>query len=66
MLHLSKLSNLPKFACNNVGNDVLFEAEYNYVREDSCASCAATGKVQREERTNNTPAVHYSTIVLGN
>ena len=64
--HLSKLSNLPKFARDNAGNDVLFEAEYNHVGEDSCASCAATGKVQREERTNNTPAVHYGTIASGN
>src|SRR5205814_3313192 len=56
----------PKFARDKVGSDVLFEAEYNHVGEDSCASCAATGKVQREERTNNTPAVHYGTIASGN
>jgi hypothetical protein len=43
--NLSKLSNLPKFARDNAGNDVLFEGEYNHVGEDSCASCTATGKV---------------------
>ena len=64
--HLSKLSNLPKFARDKVGSDILFETEYNYIGEDSCISSAATGKVRREERTNNTPAVHYSTIASGN
>ena len=45
---------------------MLFKADYNHVGEDTCASCAATGTVQREERTNNTPAVHYGTIASGN
>jgi nucleoside phosphorylase len=65
-LHLSNLSKLPKSARDKAGSDVLFEAEYNHVGEDSCASCAATRKVQREERTDTTPMVHYGTIASGN
>jgi nucleoside phosphorylase len=64
--HLSKLDKLPKFARDTAGSDVLFEAEYNHVGENSCASCAATRKIQRTERTNNTPVVHYGTIASGN
>ena len=64
--HLSKLSKLPKFARDTAGSDVLFEAEYNHVGENSCESCAATRKIQRKERTNNTPVVHYGTIASGN
>ncbi|KAF2472437.1 purine and uridine phosphorylase, partial [Lindgomyces ingoldianus] len=64
--HLSKLSKICKFARDEAGSDVLFEAEYNHVGGDNCASCAATGKIQREERTNNMPMVHYGTIASGN
>jgi nucleoside phosphorylase len=66
LLHLSKLSNLPKFARDEAGSDVLFEAEYNHVGEDGCASCAATRTIQRKARTNNTPVVHYGIIASGN
>jgi nucleoside phosphorylase len=65
-LHLSNLSKISKFARDKAGSDVLFKAEYNHVGEDTCESCAATGKVQREERTDNTPVVHYGTIASGN
>jgi nucleoside phosphorylase len=64
--HLSKLSNLPKFTRDKAGSDVLFEAEYTHIGGDSCAPCAATRKIQREERTNNAPTVHYGTIASGN
>jgi nucleoside phosphorylase len=64
--HLSKLSRLAKFARDTIGSDMLFEAEYNHVGDNSCASCAGTRKVQRKERKNNTPVVHYGTIASGN
>lgn len=65
--HLSKLSNLPKFDRDQAGSDVLFEAKYNHGGEDSCASCAASRKIQRTERTKNTPPmIHYGTIASGN
>jgi len=65
-LHLSKLSSLPDFSRDEAGSDVLFKAENKHVEEDGCASCAAAGKVQRDERTRDTPAVHYGTIASGN
>ncbi|KAH8595392.1 kinesin light chain [Bisporella sp. PMI_857] len=64
--HLSKLGKLPKFARDTAGSDVLFEAEYSRVGENRCASCAATRNIQRKERTNNTPVVHYGTIASEN
>lgn len=64
--HLSKLNNLPKFSRDQAGSDVLFEAEYHHVGEDSCVSCMATRKMQRNERAYNTPMIHYGTIASGN
>ncbi|KAJ5992960.1 hypothetical protein N7451_008684 [Penicillium sp. IBT 35674x] len=64
--HLSKLSNLPKFSHDQAGSDVLFEAEYNHVGEDSCASCVSAKSIQRNKRPNNTPVIHYGTIASGN
>jgi nucleoside phosphorylase len=64
--HLSKLNNLPKFARDKAGSDVLFEAGYTHVGEDSCASCGKAREVQRKERTSITPMVHYGTIASGN
>ncbi len=65
-LHLSKLSNLPKFARDEAGSDVLFEAEYDHEGEGNCASCKNTQQVQREERMERIPVVHYGTIASGN
>ncbi|KAJ5524954.1 TPR repeat protein [Penicillium frequentans] len=64
--HLSKLSNLPKFSHDQAGSDVLFEAQYNHVGEDSCASCVNAKRIQRNERPNKTPVIHYGTIASGN
>jgi nucleoside phosphorylase len=64
--HLSRLSKIPSFAHDRAGSDVLFEAESHHVGENTCASCDATRKVQRVDRTNNLPVVHYGTIASGN
>ncbi|KAF9884961.1 hypothetical protein FE257_000871 [Aspergillus nanangensis] len=64
--HLSKLSNLPKFGRGQTGSDILFEAEYNHSGENNCLSCTAAGMIQRKERANNTPMIHYGTIASGN
>lgn len=64
--HLSKLSSLHKFDRDRAGSDVLFEAEYNHVGDNGCASCAATRRIQREKRVNHTPLIHYGTIASGN
>ncbi|KAF2787010.1 kinesin light chain [Melanomma pulvis-pyrius CBS 109.77] len=64
--HLSKLGRLPKFSRDMAGSDVLFEAGYTHIGENSCASCAVTRQMQREERVNHRPVVHYGTIASGN
>ncbi|PLB48766.1 kinesin light chain [Aspergillus steynii IBT 23096] len=64
--HLSKLGNLPKFGRTQAGSDILFEAECNHGGEDSCRSCTAGRRMQRKERANNTPMIHYGTIASGN
>ncbi|KAF2228899.1 purine and uridine phosphorylase [Viridothelium virens] len=63
--HLLKLSNLDRFTYNKAGSDVLFEAEYTHIGGDNCVSCAATRQIQREERKNTTPMVHYGIIASG-
>lgn len=64
--HLSKLGNLPKFACDRAGSDVLFEAEYHLDVEDDDLSCTAARMIKREERADDTPMIHYGTIASGN
>ncbi|KAL2859896.1 kinesin light chain [Aspergillus lucknowensis] len=64
--HLSKLSDLPKFGRDQAGSDILFEAEYNHSGENNCLSCTAARTMQRKERANNTPIIHYGTIASGN
>src|SRR3989440_7668522 len=64
--HLSKLNNLPTFARDKEGSDVLFEAGYTHVGEDSYVSCGKAREVQRKDRTSITPVVHYGTIASGN
>ncbi|KAF1813258.1 kinesin light chain [Eremomyces bilateralis CBS 781.70] len=65
-LHLSKLSDLPDFSRDKAESDMLFEVGYNHVGEDSCVSCVPTRQIQREDRANSTPMVHYGTIASGN
>jgi nucleoside phosphorylase len=64
--HLSKLSRIQKFCRDMAGSDVLFEAQYNHVGGNNCASCVDSQQVQRKERGNHNPVVHYGTIASGN
>lgn len=64
--HLLKLNKLPKFSREQTGSDVLFEAEYYHAGKDSCVSCLSVRKIQRKERGNDAPIVHYGTIASGN
>lgn len=63
---LLKLSKLPKFSREQTGSDVLFEADYRHVGEGCCVSCLPARKIQRKERANDAPIVHYGTIASGN
>jgi hypothetical protein len=63
--HLSKLSKVSDFGRDKV-SDLMFKAQYNHVGEDSCASYAAKGQIQREERVKETPIIHYGTVASGN
>ncbi len=64
--HLLKLSQIPQFARDRAGSDVLFEADYDHVGRGTCAPCAAARQIQRDERMDETPVVHYGTIASGN
>ncbi|KAJ0419720.1 hypothetical protein BJY00DRAFT_313639 [Aspergillus carlsbadensis] len=64
--HLSKLSNLPKFGRDQAGSDILFAAEYYHDEYGECLSCTAPRTIQRKERVDDTPLIHYGTIASGN
>jgi nucleoside phosphorylase len=64
--HLLKLDRLPKFSREKAGIDSLFEAGYNHGGQDNCVSCDIKRMLQREERTEATPVVHYGAIASGN
>jgi nucleoside phosphorylase len=64
--HLSKLGKFHKFGRGQAGSDVLFEAEHNQSGEDNCLSFTAVGMIQRKERADKTPMIHYGTIASGN
>ncbi|KAF2230597.1 kinesin light chain [Viridothelium virens] len=68
--HLSRLSELPGFARDEAGSDVLYEAEYNHAGDYDCTSCDNKRQVQRVERRKEKmeerPMVHYGTIASGN
>ncbi|KAF4922628.1 Vegetative incompatibility protein HET-E-1 [Colletotrichum viniferum] len=56
-----------KFAYQGKSNDCLFQAKYEHVNTDSgCDDCDATQTVQREERDDTDPVVHYGNIASGN
>ncbi|KAK5788629.1 hypothetical protein VI817_009587 [Penicillium citrinum] len=65
--HLSKLSRYSIFRRDQAGQDVLFEANYQHdqARGDSCVSCNAMKLVERKERANNAPLVHYGSVLSG-
>jgi len=65
--HLSKLSRYSIFRRDQAGQDVLFEAHYQHdqVRGDGCVSCNPMKLIERKERANNTPLVHYGSVLSG-
>lgn len=64
--HLAKLSKLPKFDREKAGSDLLFDSEYDHEGDGNCTSCKEKRQIQRENRTDWRPVVHYGTIASGN
>ncbi|KAF5501408.1 Vegetative incompatibility protein HET-E-1 [Colletotrichum siamense] len=56
-----------KFTYQGESNDSLFQAEYDHVNADSnCDACDPTQTIQREDRDDTDPVVHYGNIASGN
>jgi nucleoside phosphorylase len=64
--YLSALCHLPKFACDNLGPDILFESTYNHVGGPMCERCSKDRLLKRTTRGNQEIMVHYGTIASGN
>jgi nucleoside phosphorylase len=74
-VHLEKmLEDNPKmrdegnFVYQGHENDVLYEATYRHENENvkTCAQCARSRIVTREERVDDRPRIHYGNIASGN
>lgn len=65
-VYLSRLVDLPAFARDDAGIDVLFEASYDHVGGATCGSCSKERLVDRQRRESGEIVVHYGTIASGN
>ena len=64
--YLPKLTNLPMFARENTGPDILFEADYDHVGGAACEECSKERTVKRLPRSSKEIVIHYGTIASGN
>lgn len=66
--HLSRLAGqLPAYAFPSKLTDCLYQPLHTHKSEKGCSGCGGSDKqVLREEREDNTPAIHYGTIASGN
>jgi nucleoside phosphorylase len=64
--HLSKLTDLPAFARDNTGPDLLFDASYNHAGGPTCKPCGKEREADRQPRGSQEIIVHYGTIASGN
>lgn len=65
--HLSQLAQkLPAYGLPAKLTDDLYQPNYLHVSGKTCYDCGKENLVQREERSNSVPAVHYGTIASGN
>jgi nucleoside phosphorylase len=65
--YASTLSCLPIFQRSKTWPDVLFEAAYNHVGEQTCELCSIDRQAARQQRENEEEVVvHYGTIASGN
>ncbi|KAL3474049.1 hypothetical protein BJX99DRAFT_260751 [Aspergillus californicus] len=62
--YISHFNALPKFTVTNLGDDILFDGDYQHVGGDTCYNCSRHRVVSRESR--NDPVIHYGTIASGN
>jgi len=63
--YLSKLTDLPVFAREKAGHDILFTAEYDHEGGAICERCIKEKMIERESRSQEI-IVHYGTIASGN
>ena len=49
-----------------IDNDVLFEADYDHESDETCDGCNAEFIVQRPDRKDTAPRIHYGNIASGN
>jgi len=64
--YISSLTDLPVFACDNAGSDILFEASYDHMGGATCDSCSKDRVIERHLRRSQEIVVHYGTIASGN
>jgi len=64
--YLSALSQLPEFARDNAGPDLLFDSTYNHVGGPTCERCSEDRLLERVPRGSQEIMVHCGTIASGN
>ena len=64
--YLPKLTDLPVFARENAGPDILFDADYYHVGGAACEECSKERTVKRLSRGSKDIVIHYGTIASGN
>ncbi|KAI4718393.1 hypothetical protein E4T48_05431 [Aureobasidium sp. EXF-10727] len=65
--HLSHLAKrLPAYRFPSQLTDDLFPPDHLHKGGKSCVSCGSENSLQREERHENLPVIHYGTIASGN
>lgn len=65
--YISKLKEVPSglFDRELAGTDVLFEGDYDHVKDRNCKACDPARQIQRAERRTSS-VIHYGTIASGN
>jgi nucleoside phosphorylase len=63
--YFSKLDSLPTFAHEDIGPDILFEANYNHEGGATCGQCRKDKVAPRRPRRQEV-VIHYGTIASGN
>ena len=65
--HLSQLAErLPKYQFPTELADDLYSPNYTHESEDDCLACSKEHTMQRKERDDKLPTIHYGTIASGN